>query len=199
MYTIKKIERKISGMDDKLWEIAEVAPVTINNWKQFEYLPNTYAKLLYSDEGLFVKMSTDEKPLLARYTKQNDKVCTDSCMELFIRPNSEDMRYLNFEFNPFGTMYFAIRTNRFDPVHPSEDKKFFDVQTLVEEDKWTIQFMIPFSYIDEVFGGHTKVMLGNLYKCGEQTEREHYGSYYPMHPTEIDFQRSEYFGEFILE
>ncbi len=199
MYTIKKTDRKNVCMDDTAWETAELAPVTINNWKQFEYLPNTYAKLLYSEDGIYVKMWTDETPLLARYTNQNDKVCTDSCMELFISPNANDKRYLNFEFNPFGTMYFAIRTNRFDAEHPIQDKSFFNVQTSVESGKWTILFMIPFSYIDEVFGQHTKVMRGNLYKCGEETLREHYGSYYPLHPTEIDFHRSEYFGEFVLE
>lgn len=199
MYTIKKTDHKITEMNDPAWERAEVASVNINNWKQFEYLPNTYAKLLYNEEAIYIKMWTDETPLLARYTKQNDPVCTDSCMEVYLSPKAGDKRYLNFEINPFGTMLFAVRTTRFDPIKPEKDKHFFGVQSVAEEGCWTIQFMIPFSYIDEVFGGHTKEMLGNLYKCGEDTEREHYGSMYPLHPTEIDFQRSEFFGGFILE
>ena len=43
MYTIKKIDHKIVSMEDPAWAIAETASVNINNWKQFEYLPNTYA------------------------------------------------------------------------------------------------------------------------------------------------------------
>ncbi len=199
MYTIKKTDHKILSMTDSAWEIAETASVNINNWKQFEYLPNTYAKVLYNEEALYVKMWTDETPLLARFTKQNERVCNDSCMEFFISPNMEDKRYMNFEFNPFGTMNLGFRTHRHDSVAPIEDKKFFEVQTLVEDGCWTIQFMIPFAYIDKMFGGHTKEMRGNFYKCGEETIREHYGSMYPMHPTEVDFQRSEFFGGFVLE
>ncbi|MBO5364162.1 MAG: carbohydrate-binding family 9-like protein [Clostridia bacterium] len=199
MYTIKKTDHKITQMNDPVWEKAEVASININNWKQFEYLPNTYGRLMYDEEAIYIKMWTDENPLLARYTKQNDPVHKDSCMELFLSPKAGDKRYLNIEINPFGTMSFAIRTSRFDPVYPDKDKNFFAIQTLVEDGCWTLQFMIPFAYIDQVFGGHTKEMQGNLYKCGEDMQREHYGSMYPMHPTEIDFHRSEFFGEFILE
>lgn len=199
MYIIKKIDNGIELIDDKAWELAQVAPVTYQNWKQFEYVPNTFARLLYNDYGIYVQLTTDEKPLLARFTNQNDMVCTDSCMEFFVRPNTNDKRYLNFEFNPFGTMYFAIRTTRFDPEYPAEDKNYFNVQSKVDADKWTLQFVIPFEFIDRVFGSHTKTMYGNLYKCGEETVKEHYASYYPVDPLRIDFQLSEYFGEFVLE
>ncbi|MBR1970023.1 MAG: hypothetical protein IKA17_06675 [Clostridia bacterium] len=58
---------------------------------------------------------------------------------------------------------------------------------------------IPFEFIDEIFGGHTKKMYGNLYKCGEDTEKEHYVTYYPIVSEKLDFHRPEFFGEFVLE
>ncbi len=199
MYIIKKVSHNIVDINDAIWDKANVANININNWKQFEYVPGTFAKLLYNDEYLFVKLWTDEKPLLARHTEQNSRVCDDSCMEFFFCPNQNDKRYMNFEFNPFGTMYFAIRSNRHDATQPEKDRNFFNVQSVVTDKFWTLQFAIPFSYIDEVFSTHTKTMLGNLYKCGEHTEREHYLSFYPLHPVDIDFHRSEYFKEFVLE
>jgi len=199
MYIIKKIDKKITSISDKAWDIANIAEVNIKNWEQYDYIPNTIAKILYSDYGLHVQMQTDEKPLLARYTNQNEPVNTDSCMEFFIRPNENDDRYLNFEFNAFGTMYLAVRTNRYDPVHPDKNKEYFEVKSYVDDKKWIHQFMIPFEFIDEIYGSYTKTMYGNLYKCGDETEREHYASYYPLDPNAVDFHKSEYFGEFILE
>ena len=199
MYVIKKISHNVESIYDVAWNKANVAFIDTNNWSQYDYIPNTYAKLLYNEEYLYVKMWTDEKPLLARHTEQNSPVCKDSCMEFFFSPNENDKRYMNFEFNPFGTMYLAVRTGRHDGVHPDKDKSFFNVQSVVTEDFWTLQFAIPFSYIDEVFKSHTKTMKGNLYKCGEDTEKEHYLSFYPLSPTDVDFHRSEYFKEFVLE
>ena len=199
MYIIKKVSQKITSIDDEAWNKANIAEVNIKNWEQYDYIPNTIARILYSDYGIHVQMQTDEKPLLARYTEQNKPVNTDSCMEFFIRPNQNDDRYLNFEFNAFGTMFLAVRTNRFDPEHPDKNKEYFEVKSYVDDKKWIHQFTIPFEFIDDIYGFHTKKMYGNLYKCGDETEREHYASYYPLDPNIVDFHKSEYFGEFVLE
>lgn len=199
MYSIKKIGRKINGICDELWNKAEIAEIKTVNWKSFEYAPHTTAKLLYDDYGIYVQFKTDETPLLARERKQNGSVCRDSCVELFISPNSEDKRYFNFEFNPFGTMYFGFRSSRDDFVHLEKDKSYFEVKTYVNDKEWLLQFAIPFEIINEAFGGHTKEMSGNLYKCGEDTEKAHYVTYYPIKTDTPDFHRPEYFGKFILD
>ena len=199
MYTIKKAPYKITEMNDKAWDIAEVAKIEKLNWADFSWKPNTTAKLLYSDFGLHIQMQTDEKPLLARHTERNSEVCTDSCMECFIKPNANDDRYMNFEFNAFGTMYLAIRYDRDNRMKPDVSKDIFEVKTLVEDGKWTLQWTIPFTYIEEIYGGHTDVMYGNLYKCGEETEIEHYVTYYPVKTENPDFHCPGCFGEFRLE
>lgn len=199
MYIIKKTQNNITAINDEAWERANVAPITINNWKGYDYVPDTSAKFLYNSYGIYVQMTTNEKPLLARYTGQNDPVCKDSCMELFIRPHENDKRYLNFEFNPFGTMYLAVRTTRDDPEYPDEDKKYFEVKSYIDDGIWIHQFVIPFEFIDRIYGTHTKRMYGNLYKCGEDTPKEHYISYYPLGSNIEDFHRPDFFGEFVLE
>jgi len=199
MYIIKKTENNIKCINDKAWETANVANIDTVNWDGYGCPPKTTAKLLYSDFGIHVQLETDENPLLARFRNQNDSVCLDSCMEFFFRPNENDPRYFNFEFNPFGTMYFALRTSRFDPVHPDKDKSYFNVKSYVDDKKWVLQFCIPFEFIDEVFGSHTKTIYGNLYKCGDETENMHYATYYPVKSEEPDYHLPETFGLFVLE
>lgn len=196
MYTIKKTPNKITEFNDKAWDAAEVAVINTVNWEGNECNPNATAKILYSEFGLHIQLETDEKPLLARHTEQNSAVCTDSCMEFFIRPNANDERYMNLEFNAFGTMYYGLRYDRNNSTNPDVPRELFEVKTLVEDGKWTLQLTLPFSYIDEIYGGHTDVMYGNLYKCGNV---RHYLSYYPIGTENPDFHCPEYFGEFRLE
>lgn len=198
MYKISKSPKRITSADDKVWNTAETLFINQLNWDEYQYCPETTAKLLFSDYGIHVRMHTDESPLLARYTDQNDPVCTDSCMELFISPNEGDDRYINMEFNPFGTMYLAIRTSRFDASHPEEDKAYFEVSSSVDRNGWTLSFTIPFEFIDRNFGKHTKNMRGNVYKCREDGTPEHYVSLFPIDTPKPDFQRSEFFGNFML-
>ncbi|MBQ4528475.1 MAG: carbohydrate-binding family 9-like protein [Clostridia bacterium] len=199
MYIIKKTDHKIERMNDSAWENANVANVACRNWREFEYIPHTTAKILYSDYGIHVQMESEEKPILARYRHQNTPVCTDSCMEFFISPNENDTHYFNFEINPIGTMCLGCCNSRYDVVKPDENKVYFDVKTYVDDKTWKIQYTIPFEFINKYVGGYTKNMRGNLYKCGNDTKQCHYLSYYPMHATERDFHRPEYFGSFILE
>lgn len=198
MYKIKRTYKKKLSISDEAWKTAEIAEINCICSEKFGFMPKTCAKILYNDYGIIIQMETDEKPLLARFQKQNDPVCKDSCMEFFISPNKNDDRYLNFEFNSLGTMYLAVRTSRNDAVFPVEDKEFFCVENLIDENKWINQFTIPFEFIDKLFTSHTHTMLGNLYKCGEDTEKEHYLSYYPLAAGNDDFHQRTAFGEFVL-
>lgn len=199
MYIIKKTSDKIVSIKDKAWENANVAEVNVRNWEGYAKAPKTEAKLLYSDFGIHVQLMTDENPLRATVREQNGPVCKDSCMEFFVRPNENDPRYVNIEINPFGTMYLGLRTSRHDCVHPEYDKDYFEIQSYVDNEKWMLQFVIPFEIIKEIFGGHTKTMYGNLYKCGDETESPHYATYYPITSENPDYHRPECFGEFVLE
>ena len=199
MYTIKKSNSKITDINDKSWDMAEIAEVNCINWKEFSWKPNTYARVLYSDYGLHIKLVTDEQNLFVSRREQNSDVSKDSCMEFFIRPCMSDERYLNFEINPFGTMYLGVRYNRDNKELIALPREYFDVQSVVSDKEWVVAFNIPFEFIDKIFGVHDDKMLGNIYKCGEDTEIEHYVTYYPISSAEPDFHRPECFREFVLE
>ncbi len=200
MYIIRKTETPITTLCDAAWEQAELAELQQLNWKEdYPYNPGMQARILYSNFGIHIKLTTQEQPLLARETKQNGDVCKDSCMEFFFRPNVDDPRYLNFEFNPFGTMYLGIRTGRDDSAFPTEDKKYFGAKSEVDDKEWNLMFTVPFEFIERNFGKCDKVMYGNLYKCGDEVENTHYLTYYPIDVPEPDYHRPEFFDKFVLE
>lgn len=60
--------------------------------------------------GLLYTLEGDE--LLARYTRNWDMVCRDSCVECFIAAEPEDPAYVNLEFNPLGTCWAQTGTDR---------------------------------------------------------------------------------------
>lgn len=199
MYTIKKADHIITCKCDPAWDTAEVAEINNFNWAKDMTEPHTYAKLLWSEAGIHVRMTTDETPLLARVTKQNGDVYADSCMEFFIQPNINDERYLNFEFNAFGTNYLSIRRDRHNYDFCKWGKQDLNVKSKVNEGEWVLMFTVPFKVIDEIFGSHTDTMRGNLYKCCEDKAPAHWASYYPIDTPEPDFHCPQFFGEFVLE
>lgn len=199
MYTVKKTDRKITSIWDENWLKAEVADVNICQWEDRKSDIHMSAKVMYDDYRLYVRMETDEKYPIARETRHNGDVYKDSCMELFIRLNENDPRYLNFEFNPYGTMHMAIRKSRTEWVFTDEDRDYFEVQSYVDNEKWVLQFVIPFEYADKYLGGHTKTMKGNFYKCGEKDGKNHNLTYYLVDVTPPDYHTPQFFGDFVLE
>ena len=199
MYTVKKASKVIECAFDKEWEKAEVARVETGNWEGYSKVYNVTAQLLYSEKGLHVRMETDEKPLRITQTEQNAAVCEDSCMEFFFKGNKDSDKYFNFEFNAMGTMYLGFRTGRYDNEPPTEDAKYFGVQSTITPEKWVLFYTVPFEFIEKYYGSYTKEMLGNFYKCGDKTVKKHLQSYYPMKTEKPDFHRPEYFGSIVLE
>jgi hypothetical protein len=63
----------------------------------------TILGLLYTLEGV---------ELLARYTRNWDMVCRDSCVECFIASEPNNPAYVNLEFNPLGTCWAQTGTDR---------------------------------------------------------------------------------------
>ncbi len=197
MYTVKRCENSILNAFDKQWEKADVAKIETLNWKQeFPRTVNACAKLMYDEKAMYIRLETDEKPLLITQTERNSPVCEDSCMEFFFKGNKDDARYFNFEFNAMGTMYLNFRTSRYDGEPPVENADYFNVQSLITADKWVLFFAVPFEFLNKYYGSYTKHMLGNFYKCGNV---KHYLTYYPIETPAPDFHRPEYFGDIVLE
>lgn len=71
-----------------------------------------YLKMGYSGTVLGLLYTLEGDELLVRYTRDWDMVCQDSCVECFIASEPNDPAYVNLEFNPLGTCWAQIGTDR---------------------------------------------------------------------------------------
>jgi hypothetical protein len=144
----------------------------------------------------------------------DDNVYKNSCVEFFVNPNSDkDDRYLNFEINAAGTLLLGLGVNRHGRKRfiIENFKELFNIKSSVTKenladykgDYWTVEYSIPFTFLEEIYGkldmtsGHR--LEANFYKCGDETKYPHYGCWNKLENKELDFHRSEYFGDLILE
>lgn len=211
-YVIKRVDKdNINRVG--FWDDIPKASIDNYPWDNNGYMPETYVKLCYTEDGLYIRFFSKEPEIKAIYTKPNEPAYKDSCVELFINPNPyKDDRYMNFETNCIGTLLLGIgrgRQNR-ELISPKE-QRVFNISTMLSVDTmsdydgegWDIIYTIPFSFIKkyyeqiEIGSGHE--MLGNFYKCGDGTKYPHFGCWNRIENDMPDFHRPECFGKLILE
>ena len=196
-YRIKKIEKSKIGIEDALWDNAEALKIDCTPWKEYSRDIYVNAKLLYSDKNLMVKFETDEKPLLARKTEDNDSVCCDSCVEFFFKNKENDTEYINIETNPLGTK--LIGKGSPDGLKFLDDTKEVEAISLIKPDVWNLELIIPWSYAEKYLGKIFDTFYANFYKCGDETVKEHYFCWNEIEYHKPQFHLPEFFGKLILE
>lgn len=190
------------------WANCPTAQIGNYIWDKNGYKPHAEARVMYSDDGLYVYMRAFESEVRA----QEDycgHICQDSCLEFFLSPNIDVDRYTNIEMNPLGKYMCGIgrdRHGRFEAsalpldgmqiVHSVTDASAFSGPV------WEIAYTVPASWLELWFGvrPHSGMeMRGNFYKCGDKTRFEHYGMWNVVASDHPDFHRPESFGKLILE
>ncbi|MHB8961701.1 MAG: carbohydrate-binding family 9-like protein [Saccharofermentanales bacterium] len=199
-YVVRRTDRTDLSISDGIWEELDPLAIDVFPWRTYAvYRPVTTARLAMGRDRLAIRMQTDEKPLLARATDMNDDVFRDSCMEFFIQPDIEDPRYINFEFNPLGTLLLGIGRDRATRSRITTDPRRFSIVSRCAEDIWMLYWEIPFDFLEE-FGWHavSGSFRGNFYKCGEETEHPHLACWNMISLSEPDFHVPAFFGDFVL-
>ncbi len=186
-------------LNSPLWAQANIAPIDQFPWCKGGVEPHTQARLLHSADGFLIKFEVRENPIIARYTKPNDPVCRDSCVEFFIQPNIHEDRYMNFELNPLGTMLIGIGSDRHDSKTLETDREIFCIETSIEDTYWALKFFIPYSFLLGYFKEITNPFKGNLQKCADDSPTPHYGCWSCIGTPNPDFHQPKYFGLFIRE
>jgi len=180
-------------------------------WTQALQFPEVVIALSYTVEELQVSFRVYEENPLVRYTRQNDPVFRDSCVEFFVQPAPEmDARYLNLELNAAGTLRIGLGEGRHDRTYLEQgEHPPLHIQTEVNRiDEttgslfWLARLRIPMDWLSSLFPGFTPTagssMRGNFYKCGDETAVPHYGSWSKVTSDVPDFHRSEDFGLLLL-
>ena len=194
-YKIISSSNNIIDMNDPVWNTANALNIDCFPWDKGGYKPNTKVKLIATDLNITVLFETDEAPVLARFRRMNDPVCRDSCMEFFVRPCANDPRYMNFEFNPFGTLYLGCGSGRSDGKSLNDvDAAQFNIQTEIHENGWRLMFTIPFEFFKKYFETVEFPWRANFYKCSDDKKEPSWGCWNPIEYAKPDFHRPEFFG-----
>lgn len=176
-----------------------IPAVTLEHTGWLEPCPiEAKAQVCCDGENLWVRMEAKEEPIRATLTGKLDAICTDSCLEFFLAPWAEDLRYFNFEFNPLGALYLGFGAERATRVRQivKDAEKSFSAKPFLTEGGWGIVYRIPLSFLriydpDLSFG---REMHCNFYKCGDLTEVPHYLAWAPLTCETPDYHRRQDFG-----
>lgn len=175
----------------------------------YPYCPEVKVGVRYTDESLIVRFDVSEEHVRALETTDNNPVCVDSCVEVFVMM-SDGVNYVNFECNPLGTLLAARRPTRREKTplcadelsavvrrgryagHAPFERRAHEAPGAGE---WWLELEIPFRLLGyEVVPRSLRL---NMYKCGDCGDIRHYLSLFPVECEKPDFHRPEFFG--ILE
>ena len=215
-YKVQKLisPPEVNAKWDKLpW--SEIEPILIQNYmgNKPDHFPFTQVKMAYDDSAVYVIFRVEDRYVKAVQTKNQDPVCTDSCVEFFFIPggNIED-GYFNLEMNCGGVMLFQHQmTPQSEKVSISDDdiKKIEVAHTLPkivepeieEKTTWVVEYRIPFLILDKYVTSSNpqsnSVWRANFYKCADKTSHPHWLTWAPVYFPSPRFHLPQFFG--ILE
>lgn len=181
--------------------------IDVINWKEYSYKPIVAFDIARSDKNLYIRYFVKGNSLKASHLEDNSPVYTDSCVEFFMQIPGEK-EYMNFEFNCIGACDTARRLSRTEKVsltpeeyktigrHSSLEKKTFDEKLGIFS--WELVVSIPFELMGLDGLNLPEKIMGNFYKCADETEFPHFVSWNPIGTETPDFHRPEFFGEIYL-
>ncbi len=170
-----------------------------------DYEPKVEFSVCYNEDGFHAHFKVWEKNPRAVQTEHFAPVHTDSCVEWFacFAPELSE-NYFNFEVNANGVMNVSFRKNRSENVVDlcEEDVLSLGITTEILDEFWTVDYTVPYALMEKYIpgykfktGGH---ILANVYKCGDETDRPHWGCWNMTDPEKLDFHRPEYFKEMYI-
>ena len=166
---VYKTEISDIPINSPYWEKAEKLSL---DWSWGISAPNTHAYLLYGDEGISIKFETEDNPVTINYLVNNDPVNRDSCVEFFVGSDMDnDEIYLNFEMNAKGVLHLQAGTERERQDINEIDFNIFNIETKLKNSGWILKIYIPFDFLKQYLKNISNGMRGNLYKCGDHTEK----------------------------
>lgn len=181
--------------------------ISCANWSNYPYKPISAINIARSKQNLYLRFCVEGNSLKASYDTDNSPVHKDSCVEFFMK-KVDDPYYINFEFNCIGTCDAAHRLSRekktaFTPEeyksiirYPSIPRKTFDEKKGIH--RWSLIVVIPLKLMGLDPENLPKKIMGNFYKCADETENPHFVSWSPIDLPEPDFHCPDFFGEIYL-
>ena len=181
--------------------------IDVINWKEFPYKPIAAFDIARTDTNLYIRYFVKGNEIKATYDIDNSPVHKDSCVEFFMK-KEEDHNYMNFEFNCIGTCDAARRQSREIKKSLTTDeyamiRRYASLETKPFEKKsgvfaWELVVSIPFTLMGLQPQNLPEKILGNFYKCADDTDTPHFVSWNPIPLEQPDFHCPQFFGEIYL-
>ncbi|MCC8133742.1 MAG: hypothetical protein LIP04_09380 [Tannerellaceae bacterium] len=177
------------------------------NWSEYPYKPIVAFDIARTDVNLYIRYFVRGNSLKAVYDTDNSPVHNDSCVEFFMK-KVDDPEYMNFEFNCIGTCDAARRQSR-DIKQPLSQDEYLTIRryTTLEHKpfqekrgvfSWELVVCIPLELMGLDPKNLPEKIVGNFYKCADDTDAPHYLSWSPIDLPSPDFHCPEFFGELYL-
>lgn len=191
--------RKVSAPD---WSTIEPLQLNETGWLEPTGIEAS-AKICHNGDCIFVRLEAIESEIRETLTDPLSQVCEDSCVEFFIAPDTSDERYINFEWNPLGTLYLGFGGERATRMRliVKKPNELFAPAPFKTESGWGIEFKIPAQFIRSFFPEFELkgACACNFYKCGDCTPKAHYLAWSVPKTERPDFHRREFFGTLNFE
>jgi hypothetical protein len=213
-YTVRRVPAAaLEAIDFSRAEVGRLGQVRPES---SDHRPETTFRVLHDGTNLYVRFDVKDRYVRSVQTAYQAPVCTDSCVEFFVRPKA-GKGYLNFEVNAGGTLLVSYVE---DPTRTPEGLKRCtllpetwgrqvvirsSLPAVVEPEiaeplAWHVKYQVPFALLEAFVGEAGRggaVWRANFYKCGDKTSHPHWLSWSPV--PALNFHLPESFGELALE
>lgn len=178
--------------------------INVINWEEYPYQPIVAFDVARSDFYLYIRYFVKGNSLKALYEVDGSPVYTDSCVEFFMQQVGEKS-YYNFEFNCIGTCDASHRESRdikksLSPEEYASIRRYSTLEHVGFPEKlgihsWELIVAIPFRVMGLDPENLPEKIMGNFYKCADDTQFPHFVSWNPIDLPSPNFHCPEFFGE----
>lgn len=199
-----------SNVVEQTFEAIVPTPIACCNWaEEFPYTPKVSFRAFHTGDRLVVRFDVEERYTMAHVAEANGEVWTDSCVELFIAPDTEG--YYNIETNCIGTMLVGYRREGEQAEHASPEfistivrSASLGSETFEEregENRWSLTLQLPpqVMFRHEFDSWEGLELRANLYKCGDKLSQAHFLSWQPINTPQPSFHQPSFFGVLTLK
>ncbi len=196
--------------DVNAFEACEYNELCSYHWEaEKPYRPKTYFKIGVVDGVLTVALKCYESTPRAVYTKRDEPIYQDSCLEFFVAPVEGRNEYINVECNANGAFLCEFGAGKLDRrLVSSISASSPEVIPFSGKDSngafWGVTVKLTRCFLSEVYGVSEKdiplnKIKANFYKCGDRCEIPHYLAYSSVTDLPPGFHNPECFAEFKMK
>jgi len=195
------------------WERIPTLEIDCYPWYEGGEKQRTTAQVAISSENLHVRFQCEDRHIYAEFTRPNDPVSRDSCVEFFFAPEPEtSLWYFNLEISCVGNILFGWGYGRdtltrapVDVIGNIEVKHTIPGPTKEEspdDNGWEIEARVSLSELQKVRPypkpQRGTVWRGNFYRCGGKTD-EQFASWMPIDLPTPEYHCPQFFGLLSIE